>query len=130
MFGSRKRGRESKIDTLIGKETEIQGNVVFGGGLMVEGVVRGSVTATEGDESATLTVAAGAAIEGDVRVPRAILDGTVTGDVHASELVELAPNARVSGNIYYKRIEMAIGAEVNGQLIHVQAESPPAPGNN
>lgn len=125
MFESRKRARESKIETLIGKEAEIQGNVIFRGGLMVEGVVRGNVTASDGPS--TLTLGPGATIEGEVRVPRIVLDGTVTGDVHASELVELAPNARVSGNIYYQRIEMAIGAEVNGQLIHVQAEAESAP---
>jgi cytoskeletal protein CcmA (bactofilin family) len=36
--------------------------------------------------------------------------------------VELAPNSQVTGNIYYTRIEMAMGASVNGQLIHVAQE--------
>jgi cytoskeletal protein CcmA (bactofilin family) len=42
----------------------------------------------------------------------------VTGDVHAVEHVELAPQARIRGDVYYNLIEMAIGAEVNGSLVH------------
>jgi cytoskeletal protein CcmA (bactofilin family) len=57
-------------------------------------------------------------IEGEVRVPHINLNGTVNGDVHASDAVELASHARVNGNVYYKLIEMAMGAEVNGNLVH------------
>lgn len=120
MFDTRKKNRDQKIDTLVGKDTEVSGNIVFRGGLLVEGVVHGSVSAAHDDPAATLTVGAGALIEGEVNVPRILLDGAVNGDVHSGDMVELAPNARVSGNIYYERIEMAMGAEVNGQLVHVQ----------
>ena len=33
--------------------------------------------------------------------------------------MERAPKARVSGNVYYTLVEMAVGAEVNGSLKHV-----------
>jgi cytoskeletal protein CcmA (bactofilin family) len=39
------------------------------------------------------------------------------GDIVASERVELAAQARVHGNIYYKLLEMAAGAQVNGQIV-------------
>ena len=45
-------------------------------------------------------------------------DGIVKGDVFASRRVELGPTARVTGNVYYNLIEMAIGAEINGKLVH------------
>ena len=51
-------------------------------------------------------------------VPHVVLNGTVKGDVRATERVELGPKARVIGNVQYKLIEMSIGAEVNGKLIH------------
>jgi cytoskeletal protein CcmA (bactofilin family) len=51
-------------------------------------------------------------------VPHVFLNGTVKGDVRATERIELGPKARVIGNVQYKLIEMAIGAEVNGKLIH------------
>ena len=55
-----------------------------------------------------------------MRAPNIVLNGVVIGDVWASTCVELAPRARVNGNIYYERIEMALGAEVNGQLVRAE----------
>ena len=75
-----------------------------------------------------LTVSEKGRIEGDVRVPNLILNGAVQGDVYASERVELASHARVTGNVYYNLIEMAMGAEVNGNLVH-RAEPQRAPSN-
>jgi len=51
-------------------------------------------------------------------VPNVRLNGIVRGDVFANQRVELGPTARVIGNVYYKLIEMAIGAEINGKLVH------------
>jgi len=65
-----------------------------------------------------LTVSEKGRIEGDVQVPNLELNGAVEGDVHASERVELASHAKVTGNVYYNLIEMAMGAEVNGNLVH------------
>ena len=57
-------------------------------------------------------------IEGGVNVPYVELNGIVRGDVVASQRVKLGASARVIGNVYYNLIEMAIGAEINGKLIH------------
>jgi cytoskeletal protein CcmA (bactofilin family) len=54
-----------------------------------------------------------------------VLNGEVLGDVHAFEHIELAAAARVTGNVYYNLIEMAMGAEVNGSLVH-RVEAPSA----
>jgi len=118
MLGGKKKPKATKVNTLIGQDTEINGGLVFCGGLHLDGVIKGDVAVKE-DDMATLTVGEAALIEGDVSVPHLILDGKIIGDVHVSETVELAPHAIVTGNIYYNRIEMAMGAEVNGQLIHV-----------
>lgn len=117
MFGSKKQRKATRVDTLIGKGTCIDGDVAFSGGLHVEGVIKGNVRAEEG-AGALLTVSEQGRIQGEVEVPTIILDGTVEGDVHAAERVELASQARVNGNVYYNLIEMAIGAAVNGSLIH------------
>jgi cytoskeletal protein CcmA (bactofilin family) len=118
MFGRRKkraRFRAVKIDSLIGRNTELQGDVRFSGGLHVDGTIRGNVIA-EGDAPAVLTLSDKGTIEGEVRVPNVVLNGVVHGDVHAAEHVELAPRARITGNVYYGLIEMTMGAEVNGNL--------------
>ena len=61
------------------------------------------------------------AVEGEVRAPVVVVCGQLRGDVHATERVELAANARVQGNIYYKVVEMAAGAMLTGRLIHADA---------
>ena len=119
MFGKAKSTttKSAKIDTLIGQNTEIRGDVVFSGGLHVDGTLRGNVIADQ-DSGSVLSVSERGLIEGDVRVPNVVMNGSVVGDVYVSNHIELAPQARVKGNVYYKVIEMARGAEVNGNLVH------------
>jgi len=109
------------MDTLIGRQTEILGDVRFTGGLHVDGKVKGMVTAV-GDKSATLSVSETGAIEGDVRVPNIMLNGSVTGDVHASEKLSLAAKAKVIGDVYYRLLQMEPGAQVNGQVLFQGSE--------
>ena len=118
MFGNKKRIRSAKIDTLIGHKSVMLGDVRFAGGLHVDGTVKGNVLAEE-DDSSVLTLSESGSIEGEVRVPNVVLNGTVIGDVHARQHIELASNARITGDVYYNLLEMAMGAEVNGNLVHV-----------
>lgn len=111
------------VDTLIGKQTEILGDIRFAGGLHVDGIVRGKVLA-EGGKNAALSLSEGATIEGDVRVPIMMLNGTVYGDVYASERLTMGEKARVIGNVFYKLIEMEGGAQINGQLVHEATAAP------
>ena len=115
--GKKTKGAGTKVDTIIGQQTRIEGDVHFSGGLHVDGRIKGSIIAADGSAS-VLTVSEHGEIEGDVRVPTVILNGTVTGDIHAEERIELAPRAKVNGNVYYTLIEMAMGSAVNGSLVH------------
>ena len=123
MFGSKKSDSKKKakrntgIDSLIGGQTRVIGDIHFSGGLHIDGEMQGNVIAET--EKSILTTSERCKIEGDVRVHHIVLNGEVVGDVHALEHVELAANARVTGNVYYKVIEMVMGAEVNGSLIHI-----------
>lgn len=130
MFGNSKKRKATRIDTLVGQHTEIQGDVRFTGGLHVDGTVKGNVIA-ENDGRSMLSLSECGTIEGEVSVPYVVLNGVVIGDVHSSEHVELASKARITGNVYYNLIEMAIGAEVNGKLVHSlePADSPLALGH-
>lgn len=112
-----KRRREAAISTLVGSDTRVHGDLEFSGGCLVDGYVKGNVKSIE-DENATLSISERGCVEGAVMVPHVLLNGTVKGDVKASQRVELGSNARVVGNVQYSLIEMAIGAEVNGKLIH------------
>lgn len=120
--GSSGKRKMTKVETLVGEGTCVAGDMTFSGGLHVDGTVRGNIIAANGDSMALLVVGEHGRIEGEVHVPQVVISGSVVGDVRAAESVELASNSQVTGNIYYTRIEMAMGAAVNGQLIHVAQE--------
>ena len=116
MFG-RKQRKHAVIDTLVGSNTRVNGDLNFTGGCHIDGTVKGSVSA-ESDGSSALSISEEGNVEGGVTVPYVVLNGLVRGDVVVSQRVELGPTARVIGNVYYNLIEMAIGAEINGKLVH------------
>lgn len=128
MFGNKSsRDNQLVVDALIGPQVEIRGDVVFSGGLYLEGKVLGKVIVEEG-ASGTLTVAEQGQIEGEVRATVVVLSGRLEGDVHASERIELTPTARVTGNVHYQVVEMSAGAQLNGRLVHAAAVAAlPAP---
>ena len=117
MWGSSSKRKTTRIDTLIGQHSEIIGDVRFAGGLHIDGTIRGNVL-TENDGYSMVRLSDQGTIEGEVNVPYVVIDGVVIGDVHGGEHVELSSKARVTGNVYYNLIEMAVGAEVNGKLVH------------
>jgi cytoskeletal protein CcmA (bactofilin family) len=116
MFG-RKQRRHSIIDTLVGPNSRITGDLFFAGGCHIDGTVKGNVSA-DSESNSALSISEDAIVEGGVTVPYVVLNGIVRGDVFAHQRVELGPTARVIGNVYYNLIEMAIGAEINGKLVH------------
>ncbi len=124
MFRSRKKIKTKNLDTLIGKNSEFHGDVHFSGGLLVHGKIKGNVIA-QGDDKSFLTLSQYGSIEGEVKVPNIIINGTVLGDIHSSVHIELAANARITGNVYYALIEMAMGAEVNGNLVRSAEDMEP-----
>lgn len=115
MFKS--KTKPQRIDTLIGAGTRVIGDVQFSGGFHVDGHIKGNVDAPP-QSGATLSISDSGVIEGGVAVPNVILNGTVKGDILAHDRVELGATARVTGNVYYGLIEMEMGAEINGKLIH------------
>ena len=119
MFGKGENRKTTRMDTLVGPQSEVSGDVKFTGGLHIEGTIKGNVIA-ENDGNSLVQLSESGTIEGEVRAPFIVLNGVVIGDVHGGEHVELASKARVAGNVYYNLIEMAVGAEVNGKLVHTQ----------
>lgn len=111
---------DGQVDTLVGPQMTIRGDLQFSGGLYVEGRIVGTVVAEAG-KPAMLTLAENGSIEGEIRAPVVVINGRLDGDVHAEERVELASKARVLGNVHYKVVEMAAGAMLTGRLIHADA---------
>lgn len=119
-----KKSKSGSVGTLIGPATRINGDVEFTGGLHVDGCITGNVKG-DSKQGTFLSVSREGSIEGSVAAPFVVLNGLVKGDIEASDRVELGSNARVMGNVHYTTIETAVGAQINGKLVHQTASGPP-----
>jgi len=115
VFGRRKV-TSTRIDTLLGKTANLQGDLEFSGGLHLDGRINGNVRSSAADGGA-LSVSETGFIEGSVEVTNIIMNGTVNGDMYARDRLVLGEKARVNGNVHYGVIEMASGAVITGKLI-------------
>jgi cytoskeletal protein CcmA (bactofilin family) len=108
------RRTSSPETSLIARGTVIRGDLRFNGALHLDGRIEGTVLA-EGDD-ALFTLSEHGEVQGEVQVPHAVINGHITGDVHVSVRLELAPLARIDGDLRYHTLEMAAGAQVNGRI--------------
>jgi len=124
MFSKRKNPSSIKmtqLSSLIAEGVEITGDVVFSGGMRVDGRVNGNVIgrSLDGKAPALLVLSDKGRIEGSVRCGDAVINGTVVGDLEVEHLLELQSEARVSGTIRYRQLQLDVGAAVQGQLVRV-----------
>ena len=103
--------------SLVASGTKIKGDVHFSGTLHLDGCIEGCVRA-DNDSGAVFTLSEHGQVIGEVQVPHAVINGTVKGDIHAVERLELAAQACVEGDVHYRVLEMAAGAQVNGRMVH------------
>jgi cytoskeletal protein CcmA (bactofilin family) len=124
MFGKKK---QPPIKSLIAEGTSIEGNLKFADGLRIDGTVIGEIRAKEGSPS-ILVISEFATVTGLIHADHVIINGHVRGPVHASELLELQPKAKIEGDVSYKALEMHQGAVIFGQLrstAHQEVEEKP-----
>jgi len=124
MFGRRKQ-TTTRIDTLLGRAANLNGDLEFSGGLHLDGRINGNVRSSAEDGGA-LSVSETGFIEGRVEVTNIVMNGTVNGDMHARDRLVLGGKARVNGNVFYGVIEMAPGAVITGKLIPLAGGVPAA----
>jgi len=117
MFSKKHSKPQTQIDSLIGANTVIGGDLNFSGGLRIDGRVNGNVIATPGKPS-TLVLSEHAQVNGEVSVTHLVVNGSINGSVTASDYLELQSQARVAGDVHYNTIEIQLGAILDGQLLH------------
>lgn len=127
MLGKKKatsayKGNNYKDHSFIASQTEVTGDIRFTGGLHVEGKVSGNIVSDEG------AVHVHGEVTGEIRVPHVVINGLVTGNIYAGDHIELAAKAVVNGNVYYRTMEMMMGAQVNGSLLHSDKPGVPRAG--
>ena len=118
MFFKKANKIDNRIDTLVGADTRIEGDLSFSGGLRVDGAIRGDVTEQNGNPS-TLILSEHGRIEGSVTAAKVVLNGKVVGTVKSSHFIELQTKARITGDLHYKSLEMHTGAVIEGKLVYM-----------
>ena len=116
-----------KFDTLIGRTTTIQGNLILLESVRIDGKVVGNIVA---DQSGKITVAIGpmGEVVGDISAHRIMVAGKVTGHIYASERVEFQKDAVVHGDISYGSISVEHGANISGLVLQINATDQSAAG--
>ncbi|HUR88715.1 MAG TPA: polymer-forming cytoskeletal protein [Ramlibacter sp.] len=112
MFGKK---APPPIKSLIAQGSRIEGNLKFTDGLRVDGECFGNITANA-ESASMLVISEQAVVFGEISADHVIINGTVRGPVHAKELLELQPKARIEGDVHYRALEMHQGAVIAGQL--------------
>ncbi|MDI1298277.1 polymer-forming cytoskeletal protein [Methylotenera sp.] len=118
MFFKKSNRIQNSIDTLIGADTRIEGDIHFSGGLRIDGVIRGKVSEPIASPS-TLILSEHGTIEGAVSASKIVINGKVTGPVRSGQFIELQPKAHITGDVYYKSLEMHTGAVIEGKLVYL-----------
>jgi cytoskeletal protein CcmA (bactofilin family) len=113
MFGKK---TQPPIKSLIAQGTRIEGNMKFKEGLRIDGEVFGDIQASPEENGSMLVISEAAVVQGSIQADHVIVNGTVRGPVHARELLELQPKARIEGDVSYVALEMHQGATICGQL--------------
>ena len=112
----------SQLDTLLGKNTQLKGDITFNGVLLLDGAINGSLLGSQPDD--ILTISETGMVDGKIEVANIIINGKVKGDIIASGKIEVASKANIEGNVYYHNIEMEAGSKINGQLIYQDTDKP------
>lgn len=116
----------TRLDSLIAEGVELTGDLNFGGGLRIDGHVRGNLIGrpSAGQALPLLVVSAKGHVEGSVSCGNAVIDGTVDGDLEITNFLELQSNSRVCGTIRYGQLLIERGASISGQLSKTASASP------
>jgi cytoskeletal protein CcmA (bactofilin family) len=99
---------ESKLNSIIGKGSNCEGEIVVGGGLKIDGKFKGKIKAD------SVFVGKEAVIEATVDTNVAVIGGRVLGDVVARESLELQPKAELVGNVTTKNLVVGESAILDG----------------
>jgi cytoskeletal protein CcmA (bactofilin family) len=118
MFFKKSNRSQNSIETLVGVDTQINGDVHFSGGLRVDGAIRGDVSEPNASPS-TLILSENGSIEGAVTASKIVINGKVTGTVKAGQFIEMQSKARIIGDLHYKSLEMHTGAVIEGKLVYL-----------
>jgi cytoskeletal protein CcmA (bactofilin family) len=111
-------GAKGATFSVIGSDVVITGDIRATVDLHIDGKVQGDVTC------ASLVQGQGSHISGAIQADQARMAGTVEGSLTVKTLV-IEATARITGDVSYESLSMAVGAEVDGRLTHLNGAAVP-----
>ena len=102
--------KEGRLSGFVGHGTTLTGETEFHAMLRVDGHLIGTVSS----ESGTLIVGTNGQVDANIMVAAAMVNGTINGDIYATEKLHLGRTARVMGNIQSPRLIVEEGAILEG----------------
>ena len=110
MFGKIKE-TDARMETVLGPETHFQGTIRSKGSIRVDGRVEGGISA-EG-----VVVGETGQVQGDVTAKNIVIGGKVTGNILASNTLEMQTHSQVFGDIRTAQLSIAEGAVFEGNCV-------------
>ena len=117
----KKKESADHISTLLGLGTAIEGTLEFKDTIRLDGAVNGKINSDKG----TVIIGERAVVEAQIRVGTAIIKGTVTGHVQASDRIEIYPPAKITGDIQAPVVSIETGVFFNGNCSMAKLEPVP-----
>jgi len=116
--------RPGEVHTLLGKGSEFEGKLTFEGQVRIDGKFNGQIFTKD-----VLVVGDGARVQAEINAGTVIINGTVEGNVRATQLIELHAPARVKGNLESPALTMDRGVIFEGTTkMESLGKTPPLPG--
>jgi cytoskeletal protein CcmA (bactofilin family) len=119
----------SRLAGLLAHDTCVRGDVLFAGGLRIDGRVEGNVVGSP-EGRGLLVLSDKGVIVGTVKVHDAVINGRVEGDLEVAHFLELQVGARVTCNITYRTMKLDCGATVDGKLVRMGEDTAGAVGGD
>ena len=98
------------MNTIIGKDSMVEGTIKVQGGVRIDGAVRGRISASE-----SLAVGDSGMVEAELAVKTAVIGGKVFGNIFAQDKIELQSKAVVEGDVTTKNLVVEEGAVFHGR---------------
>ena len=114
------KNKQKGSSTLIEVGTLMKGEIIFDNELFVMGEVEGDLNSDS--DLAKLVVSKTGKVQGEIRVPNVVVNGTIVGNVRASEKLEISGTARIFGDLHYSTIEIQGGSLITGRLVAEQVK--------
>ncbi len=118
------REEPTSLTAYIDDGVEFSGKLRSKGSVRIDGRIKGEVRCKQ-----TVIIGQSASVQARIEAETAIVSGEVSGDIHATKMITLDKNARVTGNLTTPGIVIEEGARLRGQILiggDDEVESKPA----